>query len=111
MASGQSSHHWDHAGPNTLGDWQLLVELAWFEPPIPGRNQEIAARRGEQLLREHRRPVTVNLPSRLHDIDEPLLLFEWLFSGDGRRENRASLSPDRTFVLPPTPSGPWSSRG
>ena len=36
-------------------DWQLLVEPAWFEPLIPGRNQEReAARRGEQRLREHR---------------------------------------------------------
>ena len=37
--------------------------------------------------------MTVNLPSnrRLHDVDEPLLLFERLFSGDARREIHVSL--------------------
>ena len=39
----------------------------------------------------------MNLPSnrRLRAVDEPLLLFEWLFSGDAGRENHVPLDPKR----------------
>jgi hypothetical protein len=37
-----------------LRDWQLLVEPAWFEPLIRGRNQEREAARRRERLREHR---------------------------------------------------------